>query len=374
MGGWDGMVWWRAVAIGVCAGLLVVVGCSGDDDSADNDDGGTATTSEPNDAVVFPGEDWDEADSAELGLDPAALDAIATEAEAGGAECLLVVRDGRIAAEWYWQGSDAETAHEAFSVTKSYSSTLVGIAQDEGLLAIDDKASEYIEPWVGTPSADVTIRNILSNDTGRRSTDALGGSDPTVLANFLAAPDRTAYVVGLDQVAPPGTVWSNNEGAIQNLDPILEAATGQEPADLAREWLLDPIGAQHTEMTRDTAGNTNMPAFLQTTCRDAARLGHLFLNGGNWDGTQVVSEEWVAESIQPSQDLNPGYGYLWWLNTDGAVPDAPEDIYWALGAFGQIIQVDPGSDTVVVRFGGGDSIADVPRELTARVVTEAVAD
>jgi CubicO group peptidase (beta-lactamase class C family) len=134
-----------------------------------------------------------------------------------------------------------------------------------------------------------------------------------------------------------------------------------------------------------------MAAFLQTTCQDAARFGHLLLHNGNWDGTQIVPEAWVTEATQPSQELNRGYGYLWWLNTRRhldaavaeaidadpdaaqAVPGAPEDMYWAIGAFGQVVQIDPGSDTVVVRFGAGANIYDYATlVLTARVVTDAL--
>lgn len=376
--------WWATLA-GVA---LIAAGCSADDPATGN---GSAEEEEEEVAMetVFPGDEWAHADPAELGFDPRRLDELASEARAIGSNCLLVARHGRIAGEWYWNDTDAGTRHQVWSVTKSYTSTLVGIARDEGRLEIDDRASDYVDQWAGTPSGDVTIRNILSNDSGRRSTGA--GVDAALTTELFTAKDRTAFSLGLDQVAPPGTAWSNNEAAIQALDAVLTAATGREPAAYARAELLEPIGARHTEMTTDEAGNTNMFALLETTCRDAARFGHLFLHHGRWDGRQVVSEEWVAQATQPSQDLHGGYGFLWWLNRQrrldpaiaadiGADPDAtqtvpgaPETMYWSHGAFGQIIQVDPDSDTVVVRFGVGQGIYDpAAGELTARIVTETI--
>ncbi|MGH9111873.1 MAG: hypothetical protein ACRDZN_06195 [Acidimicrobiales bacterium] len=146
---------------------------------------------------------------------------------------------------------------------------------------------------------------------------------------------------------------------------ILSAATGQAAAT-GQERLFYPIGAADTRMANDPAGNTRLSSSIQTTCQDAARFGYLFARRGNWDDDQVVSEGWVRNATgEPSQDLFAAYGYLWWLNrpsdfpldagavelfadhaaaVDGQrqlVPGAPDDMYWAVGAFGQIIQVHP---------------------------------
>jgi CubicO group peptidase (beta-lactamase class C family) len=141
-------------------------------------------------------------------------------------------------------------------------------------------------------------------------------------------------------------------------------------------------------MAKNGTGVTWMHAFLETTCRDAARFGYMYLRNGNWDGTQVVSEAFVEEATHPSQDLNAGWGYMWWLNQPGSlvsvdnmltpdyeepsnlklVPDAPDDMYWALGFGGRVIQVHPGTDTVVVRLGDGDEAANM-RQVT-RLITE----
>lgn len=350
---------------------------------------GTPPTTDPGQAV-YPGADWPRADPAEAGFDPAKLEEIAAEAEANGSNCLLVIRHGRLVADWYWRGTDAASTQEVFSATKSVTSTLVGIAQGDGDLDVADPASQHIPQWQGTPSQGVTVEDLVSNDSGRHWDLA------TDYRALVAAGDRTAFGIGLGQDAEPGEVWAYNNAAIQTLDAVLEAATGDHPADYAEERLLGPTGMAHTQMTRDPAGNANLFFGMQSTCEDMARFGYLFLRGGRWDGTQVVPRDWVeAATGRSSQDINAAYGYLWWLNRRGPntdalhpltreeaasapdrqlAPGAPADMYWARGLGGQIVQVDPGSDTVVVRLGPGDAAATYNQANTARVVTEALVD
>lgn len=379
-------------------GMALLAAACSSDGSASDDDGGDAgddtpeTTAPEAPATAYPGADWATADPAELGFDPAQLEEIAAAADAEKSFCFLVVRHGEIAGEWYFGDETPTSAHEVFSATKSYASTLVGLAQAEGKLDIDDKASAYIPEWEGTPSGDVTVKDLISNDSGRHWD--LG----TDYGGLIGAPDRTAFGIGLTQDGPPGTIWAYNNSAIQTLDAVIEAAVGQSPADYAEEKIFGPLGMADTEMTLDGAGNTNMFFGMQSTCRDMARFGHLFLNDGNWDGGEVVPAEWVEEATgAPSQDLNAAYGYLWWLNRKGpqpnpvaatdpnspdagtvegqAVPEAPEDMFWAHGLGDQIIAVDPGSDTVVVRLGEGEAGGTAfSRAAMAKVVTEALVD
>jgi len=339
---------------------------------------------------TYPGAEWGRTDPAAAGFDPAVLEAIATEAGANESNCLLVVRHGRIVEDWYFNGTGATTAQEVFSTTKSITSTLVGIAQDEGLLDIHDSASEHIPAWVGTPAEAVTIEDLLSNDSGRHW-DLV-----TDYVSLTQAADRTAFAAGLAQDVAPGGTWAYNNAAIQTLDAVLQGATGQDPAAYAQSRLFGPLGMTHTTMTHDSAGNTNTFFGVQSTCEDLARFGYLFLRNGRWNGTQVVSESWVAAATgQPSQDINAAYGYLWWLNRLGPVtgplnpmtreqaatrphvqlvPTAPADMYWARGLGGQVVQVDEGSDTVVVRLGSGNRNATYTQANTARVVTEALVE
>jgi len=311
---------------------------------------------------------WDAVGPRRAGLDPVALRGIARDARRTGSTCLLVVRDDRIAGEWYWHDGAADAAVAGFSVTKSVTSTLVGLAEADGYLDVDDRAARYVREWRGTPAAAVTVRDLLSNDSGRM------WSRVTDYAGLIMADDRTSYAVGLGQEDPPGTVWAYNNAAIQTLDQVLLSATGMPTAAYAEERLFGPLGMADTRMTGDGSGRSTSTAFgLETTCRDLARFGLLFRHRGVWLGEQVVPRAWVSDAVgRPSQRLNPSYGLLWWLNAEGSLaPGAPRDLYAALGFGGQVLLVDPGSDTVVVRLGtpgaGDYDVADA-----ARVVTEAL--
>ncbi|MFC6080400.1 serine hydrolase domain-containing protein [Sphaerisporangium aureirubrum] len=353
---------------------------------------GTPGTSPP--ATVgtgdFPGTAWERGNAREAGFDPRELAKVAARARENGSNCLVVLRHGKVVADWYWNGTTASSRQEVFSATKSYTSTLVGIAEAEGLLDIDDKVSEYVPEWAGTAAGDVRIRNILSNDSGRHwdlTTDYRG---------LVQAADRTGFAVKLSQDAAPGKVWAYNNAAIQTLDAVLRKATGKEPGEYARERLLGPLGMRNSEMTRDRAGNTNMFFGLRSTCEDMARFGHLFLRGGVWHGARLVPARWVkAATGRPSQKINAAYGYLWWINARGTVTGplrattraesdqarparlvsgAPPDMYWAIGLGGQVIQVDPGSDTVVVRLGPGNTGSRYGAQDTAKAVTQALTE
>src|SRR5687768_16341754 len=275
---------------------------------------GSGATAAVDRGTVFPGDDWETATPEEAGLDRAVLDEIALAA--GGewnSNCFAVVRHGRLVGEWYWNGTTPESAQEVFSVTKSFTSALVGIAQASGSLDISQPASDFITEWQGTESEAVTIEDLLSNDSGREWSPQIDYTE------MVRSPDRSAYAVGLGQMADVDTLWAYNNSAIQTLSEVLQSATGVEPAEFAETNLFGPIGMADTDMTTDGAGNTNTFFGLHSTCRDLLRFGLLYLNEGNWGGCDVIPADSVHASVdQPSQPLSASYGYLWWLNRPGA--------------------------------------------------------
>jgi CubicO group peptidase (beta-lactamase class C family) len=331
-----------------------------------------------NPSTTGPGTSWTKVSPASVGLSAAKLDQMAATAKKGKSNCLVVVRYGKLAGEWYFNGTTPNTAQDIYSATKSVTSTLVGIAQGDGDLNIAESASKWIPSWQGTPAQAVTIHNLLSMDSGRKwdfRTDYL---------EFLRAPDRTAFAVGLPQQEPPGQVWAYNNSAVQTLEPVLAAATGDNVVDFAHKRLFAPLGMTHTRMTTDKAGNAQMFEGVESTCRDMARFGVMMLDHGRWDGKQIVPSQWVTEATgRSSTSLNAGYGYLWWLNHYGVLsspeaatslqrakdpttkqgriaPGAPADMYWALGLGNQLVQVDPGTQTVVVRLGSPEPVPKPP--------------
>src|SRR5262249_19318907 len=154
--------------------------------------------------------------------------------------------DGQVVHQKYWSGTDADTPREAFSVTKSITSTLVGIAQDDGSLHLSDSASKYIPQWRTNAAKAVTIANLLSMDSGRHFDAA---TDYRTMA--VAAPDKTKFSIGLPQDEAPGKVWVYNNSAVQTLSAVIKAATGQSATDFSKAKLLDPIGMRHSVMTKD---------------------------------------------------------------------------------------------------------------------------
>jgi CubicO group peptidase (beta-lactamase class C family) len=375
------------------AAVLLLTLCGVTPGSAVNPIASSASRAPSAAEFVFPGEAWARSDPDRMGFDPAVLDDKVEQAGFTGSSCFAVVRRGRMVGEWYWHATDPASPQPVYSVTKSVTGALVGIAQEDGLLDVDDRASDYIREWRGTPSEDVTIRQLLANTSGRHwdyFTD-YGGLDD--------ADDADELAVGLGQDEAPGTTWVYNNAAIQALDVVLSEAVGGDVADFARERLFEPIGMRHSTLTHDRAGNTRLNVGLSSTCDDLARFGYLFLRGGNWDGEQVVPAAWVAEATgRPSQRLNAAYGLLWWLNQRGAivrggggaaidaadpgaadddqmVPGAPAAMFWAIGLGDQIVQVDPESETVVVRMASddpADGAGFYPPALAAAVVTDAL--
>jgi CubicO group peptidase (beta-lactamase class C family) len=379
------------LSLAVVASVALAAACTSGGSSATS----TSTTraGDAPRASLTPAGDWQKVAPASVGLDGSKLDAIAHTAEIGKSNCLAVVKDGKLAGEWYFHGTGPDTAQEVYSATKSYTSTLVGMAIDDGKAKLSDPASRWIPEWKGTASAGVTLRDLLSNDSGRSWSLAQD------YVQLVRAPDATAFGVGLTQQHPPGTVWAYNNSAIQTLERVVAGTLGPDvPAD-AQQRIFGPLGMTHSRLTTDRSGHALMYMGLRSTCRDMARFGSLFLNQGRWNGRQIVSAKWVREATgAPSTPLNAAYGFLWWLNREGRiagplaatslsgaadrrpqqgrlVPGAPEDLYWALGLGNQVIQVDPATKTVVVRLGTGEARPQPPTfgpQEASRVVTQAV--
>jgi CubicO group peptidase (beta-lactamase class C family) len=336
----------------------------GETDDGETETTETETTETADEEPVYPEPDWKLEPPEQHGLDAAALQTAAALAEEADSGCLVITRHGVIVGEWYWNDWAQGTQTPVFSVTKSITSTLVGIAADEQLLAIDDWASDYIDEWVGTESEDLTIQHLLSNDSGR---------EWDFIADYVTltgSSDKTQFGIDLDQQHAPGEYWEYNNSAIQTLERVLSTATGEDVGDYAQSRLFEPIGMK-SHFGHDGAGNAVMYADVTASCRDLARFGYLYLRGGTWaDGVQVVSSDWVAESISPSTPHNDAYGYLWWLNNEGhwirpsaplreegdgpLLPTAPLGAYSARGLGSQLVGIDPETEIVFTR------LAEVP--------------
>ncbi len=319
----------------------------------------SAPSPEPCASWPAPGTDWKADDPAAHGFDPAKLNAAADYAASNSSRCLVVVRDDRIVGEWYWNGTTRTSAIPTWSLAKSYTSTLVGIAVDEGLIkSIDDPAERYLPQWRDGAHDGVTIRHLLSMTSGLQFDS---GADSVEIVD---AKDMDAQALALPVTDRPGTTWRYSNQAVQVLEPVLRDATGKDLETFAQEKLWGPLGFQ-AHWQHDAAGHVTTYMNVLATCRDHARFGELFLHRGCWGSKRVVSSKWVAEATTPSSSLNRGYGLLWWLNAGTPVldsvtfkpeqgrlhPYAPADDYCAEGLGSEMIEVVPSLDLVVVRAG-----------------------
>jgi CubicO group peptidase (beta-lactamase class C family) len=292
--------------------------------------------------------------------DQAALQNTLAYAQRQRSSAVVVVDHGEVIAECYWSVStDAGSQYAYFlwgktetgapiediaSLQKSIVSLLVGIALDQKLLDLDAPVSAYLNAgWSNAPVEEesaIMIRHLLSMTSGL--TPALGYQ------------------------APAGTVWNYNTLAYSKLVSVLEAVTGDDVGELTKRWLTDPLGMAATAWRPRpwvTPGMDANPLGIYTTASDLVRLGELMLAGGFWQGTRLVSEDYIEAAVKPSQSLNPAYGFLWWLNgqplpakpeTDQhsvLAPAAPADMFAAMGALGRKVYVVPSLALVVVRLG-----------------------
>jgi CubicO group peptidase (beta-lactamase class C family) len=293
-------------------------------------------------------------------VDPTALDDAIAVAESLESYCFLVIRHGVLVSETYFGTKLPTDTHQSWSIAKSYSSALVGIAIERGEIeSLDQSVADFVPEWQADERKNITIRHLVSMQSG------LSWSvfqDYVSMAFFSA--DKSQFATDLTASEPPETSWVYHNGGVQMLEPVFRAATGKTLEEYAAEHLWSKLGMTAT-WAKDQAGHPTAYANVLATCRDHARLGYLYLHGGKWANNQeVVPEAWVTATTTPSQPHNRAYGYLWWLNAETPAMDAmmqpwparmspvaPPDMFAARGFGNQFIDVIPSLDMVVVRFG-----------------------
>lgn len=363
----------RSLLAGALALVLVLAGCSGDDltsstkSAADRDDGSavatTATTGSstaPSTAGSTDGStdgadgDWEFANPEDEGVDPAGLEAARAYAFAPGKDTqgVVVLRHGKLVAEWYADGAGPESWAASWSVGKSVASALIGIAIDDGKIpGVDVKMTTYYPDWADRGLAGVTLRDVLEMSTGLAWEESYSPADletSNVIDMVVRESDQLAYAAGRPAEFEPGTVFEYSSGTSMLLSGVIEQATGMTAGEYAEQELWGPLGVEQVDMWSDAAGHTLTYCCLDTTTRNFARFGQLYLEDGRWGDEQVVPESWVAESVAGSRAAPDDYGYQWWL---GGAVGVPDDMYSARGHDGQYIYVIPSLDLVAVRNG-----------------------
>ena len=302
---------------------------------------------------VYPGADWETSSPEAEGMDAAPLEDIDAYCVEHGCRAVVVVRHGRIVWERYWGGWDKDSTDNSWSMAKSVTSALVGIAIDEGKIkGLDESAADFIPEWRGSNREQITVGDLLSMSSGL--TWAMLYDPPSGdTVKMLQKDDQLTYALNQQLYREPGTDWYYSDGDAMSFSRIIEAATGMEVGEYAQEKLFGPIGMQKANWLTDNRGQAMTYCCIFSTARDFARFGYLFLRNGKWADEQVVPEDWVKTSTQPSQIENMNYGYYWWLLD---FPDVPKDAFMAMGFATKRTYVIPSLDIVAVRLGEGDDL------------------
>jgi CubicO group peptidase (beta-lactamase class C family) len=267
---------------------------------------------------------------------------------------LVISKDEVIIGEKYLHGGDPNRSHDVRSVTKSFTSALVGIAIDKGYLeSVDQTLGEFISrpnnPEEYDPRIwDITIHQLLSMTSGLEWRELGGRSEFSTWSN---SSNQVEYVLQQPFESNPGDTFNYNSGASHLVSVILSKATRKNTVDFAKEHLFDPIGIGEREWLSDNMEYNFGGHGLKIIPRDMIKFGTLYLNGGMVENTQVISNIWINESNAEKipTELHesfpfPQYGYFWWLRPG---PNVFGDIYIANGWGGQFIVIVPDHNLVV---------------------------
>jgi CubicO group peptidase (beta-lactamase class C family) len=312
-------------------------------------------------SLYFPptaGNTWDTISPQSLGYCQSKIDSLYAFLDSTNTKAFILLKDGKIVLEKYFGTHTQSSFWQWASAGKTITSFMVGIAQQEGHLSINDTTSTYLgQGWTDcTPAQEerITIRHQLTMTSGLDD----GVSDPIcTLDNCLI------------YKADAGTRWAYHNGPYTLLGGVIENAAGQTLNSFTTQKLKSPTGMTGTFAP---VGYNNV---FFSNARSMARFGLLILNNGNWNGNQILTDTaYFNQMTTTSQTLNKSYGYLWWLNgkqnfmlpssqivfPGSLIPNAPSDMISAIGKGGQFLNVIPSQNMVLVRMGEEPANSLVP--------------
>jgi CubicO group peptidase (beta-lactamase class C family) len=312
--------------------------------SSNNTDSNTTITTE---TLYFPplsGGIWEPKSVESLGWQPSAVQPLLDYLELKHSKGFIILVNGRIVIENYFNGHTSNTNWYWASAGKTLTATMTGIAQQENLININNKVSQYL--GTGWTSAAVAKENLI---TCKNLLSMTSGLDDTT-------DDISPFA--LNYTADAGTRWAYHNVHVK-LQDVITQTSGQSWNTYFNTKLRDRIGMNGTWFT---SGNNIV---YNSTTRSMARFGLLMLNKGKWESDVILNESFFNEATNTSQSINLGYGYLWWLNgkanyhlpqsqatfQGSIIPTAPNDMFMALGKNDQKIYVIPSKKMVVIRMG-----------------------
>ncbi len=271
----------------------------------------------------------------------------AAEAQIDSVHSVMILRHGQVVAEGWWAPYAAEVPHQLYSLSKSFTSTAIGLAAAEGRLKITDPVLQYFPEYAPTDASDnlkaMRIRDLLIMSTGHEQEPSFWGKDDPWAKSFLAAPVPHK----------PGTHFLYNSSATYMLAAILQRVTGEGLVDYLQPRLFAPLGIDRPEWETNPEGIATGGWGLNLRTEDIAKFGQLLLQQGEWNGQQRVPRAWIAEATarqtsngsDPTSDWQQGYGYQFWRCR-------PAQAYRGDGAFGQFCIVLPEQNAVVAITAG----------------------
>ena len=302
--------------------------------------------------LYFPpmtGNNWETESPSVLGWNADSLNALRTFLDANDTKAFIVLHNGRMVTEWYFDSFTADSSWYWASAGKTLTALLAGILQSKGFFSINQKTSDFLgSGWTSLPAAKeslITIRNQLTMTTGLKD---------DVLDRDCTLPECLQYT------ADAGNRWAYHNAPYTLLEKVMEQATGKTRNQLTQEYVKAKTGMTGLWFQQ---GYNNV---FFSNARSAARFALLIMNKGLWNVDTVLHDNiYFEEMVNTSQQLNKSYGYLWWLNgkesymmpqlqfvfNGSAIPTAPADLFAGLGKNDQKIYVIPSKRLCVIRFG-----------------------
>ncbi|MFT4684863.1 MAG: CubicO group peptidase (beta-lactamase class C family) [Psychroserpens sp.] len=328
--------------------ILLFISCSGDDSPID-------IPIETNEAIYFPPngtDEWETVSLSELNWNESNLQPLLDFVEEKNSKSFIVLHNGKIVVEEYMNGHSDTNIWYWASAGKTLTAAASGIAQDNGILNLNNKVSDYLGAGWTSVSLDkenlITCKNLLSMNSGLD--DTLGGD---------VSPANLQYL------SDSGTRWAYHNVYVKMQD-VLAEASNETWSNYFNTNLRDKIGMSGSWL------NLNDLSVYWSNTRSMARFGLMTYAKGFWENTQIVSEIFINEATNTSQNINEAYGYLWWLNGKSTyhlpqsqfefsgklIPNAPDDMYAALGKNDQKIYVVPSKKLVIIRMGNAADTDD----------------
>ncbi len=321
--------------------------------------------------TYWPTDEWRYATPAQMEMDGEKLQAMvnAIEGSSYSVDSTMVIKDGYIVLDEYFGDYAKDELHIIYSCTKSVVSTIFGIAHENGAIPdLDTKLIDIFPEIVPGNSSDwknsITLQDLLMMSGGFDARDSWlyewEGLNP-----LHEAEDAIQYMLDLPMDFEPGSRFEYTNGVSHLLSCIISEQTGVPASEYAEEHLFEPLGITDYTWDVDNQGRNWGYNRIYFTPHDMAKIGFLFLNEGEWDGEQIISEEWVREATTHRIDANifDGYGYQWWVQ---------DDYYVAVGYQGQFIFVYPEHNIIAVFTGGSQETFDYTVRLPERFIIPAL--